>query len=119
MSLISRCQRETLVYWPPASPDNGDPDKYGQLKWDAPVEMTCRWDDKIQEIQTGEMTRVVSRVEIISQSKLQVNGYVYRGTLNDLVYPDDPTCNSDAYPILKVAETPDLRYRQRLYEAWA
>lgn len=119
MSLITRCQRETLVYWPPPSPDNGQENKFGELKWDAPKEMTCRWDDKTQEIQTGEMTRVVSRVEIISETKLQVNGYVYRGTLSSLTYPDSPTCNPNCYPILKVSETPDLRYRQRLYEAWA
>lgn len=112
--LIQKCQKETLVYWPPC-----EANAYGENQWQAPVEMTCRWDDKMQEIQTPRGTRVVSRIELITQSLLHVDGYVYRGSLADLTRPDDPTCNPGAYQILKAAETPTLNYRRRLYEAWA
>lgn len=114
MRLIKTCQRETLIYWAPT-----DPSPFGEPQWCAPVEMTCRWDDKLQEIQSTSGTRVVSRVEIISQEKLKVGGFVYRGSMSDLLYPDSPSCNEDTYEVLKVAETPTIRYNARLYEAWA
>lgn len=114
MSLITRCQRETLVYWAPNSTNMA-----GELEWHAPVEMTCRWDDKVQEIRTDDGTYVLAKSEVISEIKLEVGGIVFRGTLNDVVYPDTPRDNPNVFRILKVMETPNLRYTERLYEAWA
>lgn len=114
MSLIRRCQVNTLVYWPRI-----DTLPTGEPVWGAPQEMTCRWDDRVREIIGPHGTKVLSRVEIISQSRLEVGGLVRKGTLADTAYWDDPKQAAGVYEILESSETPNLRGTESLFEVWA
>lgn len=112
--LITKCQKETFVYWAlKCSDDNGHP------TYEAPVEYTCRWDDKTQEIQLADRTYVVSRAELITEVRIREGGMIKRGALNAVSYQDDPRRNDDVYEVLKTGEVPTINYRRRLYEAWA
>lgn len=114
MSLIQRAQKETLVWWKLKSANrNGEPNYW------PPVELSCRWDDKTTEILASDNTTVLSRVEIISQVRLNPGDYVCRGTINTITYWAEPKKNLDSYEVLRGSETPTLRYNDRLYEAWA
>jgi len=114
MSLIRKCQRETLVHWPLiGSKQTGEP------IWGAPQQITCRWDDCTREIIQANNTRVLSKVELITEILLSPGDLVRRGTLANTAYWEDPKRNQDAYEVLKVCDTPTLNYRERLYEAYA
>jgi hypothetical protein len=112
--LITKCQKETFVYWALKGQD-----VYGQAIYEAPVELTCRWDDKTQEIQLADRTYVVSRAELITEVRIREGGMIKRGALNTIPYQDDPKRNEDVYEVLKTGEVPTINYRRRLYEAWA
>jgi len=114
MSLVTRAQRQTLVYWAP-----GKANSDGEPTYLAPVELSCRWDNRVQEIQTDVGTTVVSRVELITQDLLTVGGCVLYGTLNSVPYLANPKRNSGAYEVLKVSSTPPITRGDTLYEAWA
>ena len=102
------------MYWPRIGTQ-----KTGEPIWGAPSEMTCRWEDKLQEIITSTNTRVMSSVEIISEFRLEVGGLIKRGNLAAVAYWDDPKRNTGIYEILKSSETPNMRYSESLYEACA
>lgn len=114
MSLVKRCQRQTLVYWAPGKANtNGEP------TYLAPVQLTCRWDNRVQEIQTESGTVVVSRVELITESQLSVGGCVVYGSLSTVSHLANPKRNSGAYEVLKVSSTPPISRGDTFYEAWA
>lgn len=114
MSIITRCQRQRLVYWERIGTEVTGEGVYG-----SPVEVACRWDDRVREIIGPHGTKVLSRVEIISQFRLEVGGLVRKGTLADTAYWDDPKQNTGVYEILESSETPNLRGTESLFEAWA
>lgn len=112
MSIIDRCQKQTLVYWPRIGTE-----KTGEAIYGPPVEYTCRWDEMLKIIQTGVDTRVMSKVQTITQVRLAVGGLMRLGTLADTAFWDKPKSNSDVYEILDSSATPNLRNTQTLYEA--
>lgn len=112
MSIIRRCMREYLTYWPPLEPtDSGEP------TWGPPEEVKCRWDDKVVQIIKDDGSMVYSRAELITAKKLEVGGIVYRAQLAAVTYQDDPKDNVGSFEVIKVSETPKLNYRETLYEA--
>lgn len=116
MRLITKVQKEYLTYWAPLDPENPT-NEYGETVFAVPVEMTCRWDDKVQEIIQADGTVVHGKVQLITQEKLQVGGIVVRGRLETVTYMVDPRLNPEAYKVMVVMETPTISYRARLYEA--
>ncbi|MFN7318862.1 MAG: hypothetical protein ACK5S6_05070 [bacterium] len=113
MSLITRCQRQTVVYWPLIGNN-----QYGEPVWGPPQQLTCRWDDKSQQIVDPKNTLVVSRAELIIQTEVAVGGIIIKGTLDTVAYWSDPKANLGAYEVLKVSSTPNIRNTETLYEAW-
>jgi hypothetical protein len=118
MSIITRAQREYLTYWPVID-EPGNANRYGELAYGVPVEIKCRWDDRVQEILKDDQTMVLSRVELITAVRLKPGDIVMRIRLSEVPYQANPKDNVGAYEVLKVSETPDLRYKKTLYEAFA
>lgn len=114
MSLITRCQKETLVYWAQIGTK-----VTGEPIWGPPEQLTCRWDHCAREIIQPNNTKIFSKIELITEKLLEIGGLVRRGTLVDTAYWEDPKANEDVYEILQVDETPTLNYSERLYEAYA
>lgn len=113
MSLITRCQRQRLVYFAPKQSNS-----YGEKQWHAPVEYTCRWDAKNTEIIGADATMVLSRNALITQVLLEVGGIVVLGELVNISYWAEATQNLGAYEILAVSSTPNIRNTETLYEAF-
>lgn len=114
MSLIKRCQRQTMVYWLQL-----DSDSHGAPVWGAPNECTCRWDDKQQELQAADGTDFRSRVEVITQIPIPVGSVICLGKLSEITYWNDPMKNPGAFEVMRSAATPNIRNTEALYEAWA
>ena len=98
---------QTAVYW-----GNPQPDGYGGKTYDDPVEISCRWDEKIQVITKqligtqGE--EVISKAEILLTQDVDENGLLYLGVLDDLdsASEDDPATLENAWRILRFDKTP-------------
>ena len=114
MSLITRSQRQRITYWEPL-----EANAYGEPRWGAPVEYTARVDAKIMQIIGASDTLVLSRYQLITQVLLEVGGVVVLGEIGSISYWADPKANLNAYEILAVASTPNLRNTETLFECWA
>lgn len=88
-SMITKNLRQTCVYW-------GNPveDGYGGVSYDAPVEISCRWEDRQQIIGTITGNQIVgfqnmSRAIVYVSQDVDVDGWLMLGTLADLENSDD------------------------------
>jgi hypothetical protein len=63
MSVISRMRKQNALYWEAISLE---PDRYGQFTYEAPVMITCRWDD------VNELSLKPDGTEFTTQSKVYV-----------------------------------------------
>ena len=112
MGIISRCQKQTLVYWPKIGTQ-----KTGETIFGAPQEYTCRWEEQLKEVQSNFNTRAMSRVQAITQVRLEVGGLMRLGSLADTAFWDAPKSNPDVYEVIDSSATPNLRNTETLYEA--
>ena len=121
MSIITRCQKGTCVYWPPGSEASAlgrDFDDYGKPLYGDPIEMTCRWDDTSEEFIGKDGTRQISRAIVITQYDTKIGGVLFNGELSSVTDLDDPKNNDNAWEIMRVDRTPKLNYSEYLYEAY-
>lgn len=89
---------QTAVYW-------GGPkdDGYGGFTFDDPVNIPCRWEDKIQIVSTMDGQETSSDSEVLVTEDLDYNGYLYLGTLEELLedYTKEELANPMNVPTAK------------------
>ena len=75
---ILKISVQTAVYW-------GNPveDGYGKLTFDGPVEIPVRWENTATLITASDGEQYVTQAEILVNQDVDVNGYLYLGTLDD------------------------------------
>ena len=78
-AMLNRQLQQTAVYW--ASPTS---DGYGTMTYDDPVEIKCRWQNKMRVIQTGNGEAIVCQSEVWVLEDLDEQGMLYLGELDDL-----------------------------------
>ena len=121
-NLLNRRCTQTAVYW-------GSPlaDAYGGMSFDSPVEIPCRWEDKIQILGTITGNQIIgyqetSRAIVYLTQDVDQDGYLYLGTLQDLIDLDssdvydsegsfdnlDPRTIAGAHIIKRFEKTPSL-----------
>ena len=103
---IKKISVQTAVYW--GNPVN---DGSGGFVFDEPVEIKCRWEDKIQIVNDSDGSEVVSDSFILTNEDLDENGYLFLGTLDDLDSDElnDPKSKSGARAILSKNKIPMIR----------
>lgn len=114
MGIITKSQKQTLVYWAYTGAD-----LYGQPTYAAPVQMTCRWDDLIKQVFGMEGSPVFSKVELITRKRLEPKGLVWKGRLAQFTAALHPDISTGVHEVLMVASTPNFRNTETLHEAWA
>lgn len=101
---------ETAVYW--GNPQN---DGYGGFSFDDPVEILCRWENKIELnigwVSTGHPGNIeLSKASVLVTQDLDLNGVLWKGTLDELEaqYGEDvkPITIKDAYAIHRFDKIP-------------
>lgn len=83
-SFIEKISVQTAVYW-----GNPQPDGFGGLTFDDPIEIPCRWQSvnvfypasKALSSNFGEF--IIITGEILTPVDLEEGGYLYLGTLDD------------------------------------
>lgn len=107
MSIITKVLKATCVYWAP-----GAYDAFGQATFESPVELNCRWADTVQEVMNDEGTLVLSKANVMVNEDVEVQGVLMLGELSDIVYPDDPKRNTNAYEIIQFSKIPNIKYTE-------
>ncbi len=94
---------QTAVYW-----GNPQPDGYGGSTYDDPVEISCRWDEKINMIRSTQGEEVVSKAEILLTQDVDENGLIFLGDLDDLgsSVEENPETSDRTWKILRFDKTP-------------
>lgn len=101
---------QDAVYW--GNPQN---DGFGGKTFDAPIQIKCRWEDKMEVdigwISTGHPGNIrLTKAQVLVTQDLVPNGYLWLGTLAQLnvLYSDitNPRVLIDAWPIHRFDKVP-------------
>jgi len=111
MSLITRMRKQTCVYWGLASTASGgiDYDGYGQPQYTAPIQITCRWEESVQEFLDMSGARQLSNAVVYPELDVVLGGVLMLGTLADVTDEDNPKENDNAWEIRRFDKLPTLR----------
>lgn len=101
-----RLATQTVVYW-----GNPTSNGFGQKTFDAPVEIKCRWEESegLKQSKQGEekVPTNMANMKIIHTSKLDLYGFIFLGSLSDIVGDNtNPTAIDGAYKIMEVQMIP-------------
>lgn len=108
--IVAKFCVETAVYW--GNPVN---DGYGGFTYDTPVEIDCRWENKTEMdigwLSTGFPGNIrLSKASVLVTEDLDLNGVLWRGTLDTLndIYDDisNPKIILEAYAIHRIDKIP-------------
>lgn len=100
MSFLTRNHNQTITYW-------GAPvkDKFGVKTFDAPVQITGRWEDSTELFIDSSGRESVSRAFVFVGQDLDSEGWLFLGTSSTA----DPKSVADAFEIKQFKKTPNLK----------
>jgi hypothetical protein len=75
---------QTAVYW-----GNPTPDGYGKMTYDPPVEIKCRWEQKMKTITTGNGDQIICNAIILVTQDLDDQGVLFLGELDELTSAEE------------------------------
>jgi hypothetical protein len=79
MGIIKRFTKfDKCVYW---EPDDPTMDELGERKFKAPVEIYCRWEDKVELIQLPSGEEYAAKSTIYVDIELALGGVLWHGLL--------------------------------------
>ena len=104
MSFLTRNHNQTIVYW-------GTPtkDKWGARTFTTPVEITGRWEDNQETFVDGTGREAVSKAHVYLGQDVDMEGWLYLGTLASISSAASPKAVSGAYEIKVFNKTPNLK----------
>ena len=113
MSAFTRKLIHTAVYW-------GSPvaDGYGGQSFADPVELAVRWED-LQEVFTNQNgDEQVSKAFVMLAQAVDLNGFLYLGSLTDLSSADegDPQIVDDAHLLESVGQVANVKGSETVFE---
>ncbi len=108
MSLIKRMRRQRAVYWQRTAPDH-----YGTFGYAAPVEIACRWEDKIGEFRNDMGEKHASIANVYVDRVMSIGDKLMRGELESDT-SEDPREEPDAYEIQAFEQIPDINAKETL-----
>jgi hypothetical protein len=112
MSLIKKMRKQKAVLWTQSGKD-----EFGSIVFNAPVEIMCRWEDKRGQILNRQDEQVPSMSTVYVDRSVKIGDKLKKGEL-DSNTPLDPKEDRDAFEIQGWAETPNLKAKEFLYEAY-
>lgn len=104
--VIADVMTATAVYWPPES--DGSYDQQGRPEIGEPCEISCRYEEKVQEIIDDAGTTVISKGELMVDRDIKAGGIIMLGTFADVTDINVPKNNEGAWEILVFTKIPDF-----------
>ncbi len=112
MSLIKRMRKQDAVWWERSAA----PDEYNKWTFAAPVQIACRWVDKVGEFQNEKGETTNSKAEVYVDREMKLGDFLQKGEL-DSNTPLDPADSETALPLVGWVDTPNLKNTEHLYKA--
>jgi len=109
VSLIKRMRRQKAVLWVRSE----SPNDFGKFSFDSPIEIKCRWDDKIGQFKNKEGQTFSSLAVVYVDRDVKIGDKLKKGTL-DSQTQSDPTKDQNAYEVKAVENIPNLRNTETL-----
>ncbi len=88
--------KTTITYWSPAG-NSGS----GNLTYDAPVTLLCRWQDTVDTFQDFAGEEFISDAVIYTTTALMKNSWIYRGTSSE----SNPQNQEGAYRARRISRS--------------
>jgi hypothetical protein len=105
VSSILNMLTQTAVYW-------GNPvsDGLGGKNFNDPIEIQCRWEDKLVLLKDSNGKIIDSKAVVYTSQELDMEGIMVLGTLNNLnsAQEEDPMSVPDSFIIKGKDSSPDL-----------
>lgn len=105
-SFIKKVAAQTIVYW-----GNPQPNGFGGMTYDEPVERKCRWDDTVNIMRDSNGVEHTCKAELLVTEDMDLNSYVMLGTLDDLTESADinPKKYPNAYMVGRFDKNPEFK----------
>ena len=113
MSIITRMLKQTAVYWAPSGVD-----EFGKPTWEEPEEISCRWEDVVEEYIDYKGDKQISAAKVFVGEDVEAMGVLMLGELTDLESGGDPKDNSGAWEIRKFGKIPNFKNTEYLRIAY-
>ena len=111
MGLIKRMRKQSAVWWAETGTDH-----YGERTFAAPVQIKCRWEDRVGEYMNAKGETSMSKATVYVDREMNLGDYLKRGDL-DSNTPGNPATDPLAMPIQAFDRIPDLKNREVLLTA--
>ena len=103
-ALMTKACKQTCVYW--ASPVK---DGYGGETFTDPVELSCRWEDKVTLLKKTDGTEISASSVVYVLQDLSDEGWLFLGELTDLESDtENPKTVDGARQIIRFDKSPDM-----------
>ncbi len=113
--MIYPALNQTAVFW-------GTPvtDGFGKLTFAVPVEISVRWEDKMEQFLSAMGKDELSQSIIYSETDMEPDCYLYLGLLTDLSTEEkaNPVLKVTAYPVKQFKKIPDIIGNAFLRKTW-
>lgn len=100
LGAYTRTLRQSATYWGPSTQD-----EFGQVSWDAPILIPCRWQDKPVLFTSPEGAQILAQSQVYTLIKPVNQGFLYLGDATGVA---NPQFQEGAKEIKQVYATVDL-----------
>jgi hypothetical protein len=111
-SFLKKIRKQKAILW-----DNPVNDGMGGFSFDAPVEMSVRWDDSTEEYTSPEGTQKVSSSIVIMDRVCKIGSYLQLGSITPTT-PVNPIGLSDAYSVQQLKNIRDIKNKTSFIQAF-
>ena len=118
MRILDTMRKQTAVYWAPGS-GRAKYDELGQPTQIDPVEIRCRWSNKVEQFIDSKGAEQISKSKVYPGIDLEPGGYLRLGTISDLDSADvNPEVIDGAWEIKAFDKIPTLKADKFLRKAF-
>ncbi len=111
MSIIVKMRKQKAVYWKRLTPD-----QYGKFSFADPVEIVCRWEDRIHEFLDHQGEKQVSKSIVYVDRVVSLGDRLMRGEM-DSNTPNDPLA-TDSFEVRRFDQDPNIKATEFLLIAY-
>lgn len=91
----------------------GNPDGYGSYSFASPVEINCRWEDKLDIVRNAAGVEVVSTSRVFVDREILTDSFMYLGLLSE-VTGQNPQSITGAFQVISFISSPNIAGTERI-----
>jgi len=112
MSLITKMRKQKAVLW-----RKGSLNRFGRTSFEAPIEISCRWEDIVVEFLDMQGEKVLSKSVVYVDRILALGDRLKRGEIESDT-PTNPLDVEDTFEVRRFEQLPNLKASETLLTAY-